>query len=125
MALTGRTALIAALGALIAGLLPGWGGIAAVCLPLLAAIGVGQIAASLAAPAAVAVGARRSRALLALGLLGWAAQGVAYARTAKFMRVRPGYAPLAPIAGTAFGVLLLDGAVRAARGSLSWKGRRS
>lgn len=41
--------------------------------PLLAAIGVGQIAASLAAPAAVAVGARRSRALLALGLLGWAA----------------------------------------------------
>jgi len=93
--------------------------------PLLAAIGVGQIAASLAAPAAVAVGARRSRALLALGLLGWAAQGVAYARTAKFMRVRPGYAPLAPIAGTAFGVLLLDGAVRAARGSLSWKGRRS
>ena len=79
----------------------------------------------MSAPAAVAVGARRSRALLALGLLGWAAQGVAYARTAKFMRVRPGYAPLAPIAGTAFGVLLLDGAVRAARGSLSWKGRRS
>ncbi|MFD7511229.1 DUF58 domain-containing protein, partial [Streptomyces sp. NPDC059853] len=39
MALTGRTALIAALGALIAGLLPGWTGIAVVGLPLLAAIG--------------------------------------------------------------------------------------
>ncbi|WP_326596975.1 DUF58 domain-containing protein [Streptomyces sp. NBC_01803] len=38
MALSGRTALIAALGALIVGLLPGWHGVLAVCLPLLAAL---------------------------------------------------------------------------------------
>jgi uncharacterized protein (DUF58 family) len=38
MALTGRTALIAALGALVVGLLPGWHGILAVALPLLAAV---------------------------------------------------------------------------------------
>jgi uncharacterized protein (DUF58 family) len=38
MALTGRTALLAALGALVVGLLPGWHGILAVALPLLAAI---------------------------------------------------------------------------------------
>ncbi|WP_059008290.1 DUF58 domain-containing protein [Streptomyces specialis] len=38
MALSGRTALIAALGALVAGLLPGWGGVLAVCVPLLAAV---------------------------------------------------------------------------------------
>ncbi|MGP3970765.1 DUF58 domain-containing protein [Streptomyces sp. 6N223] len=38
MALTGRTALLAALGALVVGLLPGWHGILAVGLPLLAAV---------------------------------------------------------------------------------------
>ena len=38
MALTGRTALLAALGAPIAALFPGWGGILAVLLPLLAAV---------------------------------------------------------------------------------------
>jgi uncharacterized protein (DUF58 family) len=38
MALTGRTALLAALGALVVGLLPGWHGILAIALPLLAAI---------------------------------------------------------------------------------------
>ncbi|RKN39848.1 DUF58 domain-containing protein [Streptomyces hoynatensis] len=38
MALTGRTALLAALGAPVAALFPGWGGILAVALPLLAAV---------------------------------------------------------------------------------------
>ena len=38
MALTGRTALVAALGAVAAWLLPGWGGILAVALPLLAVV---------------------------------------------------------------------------------------
>jgi uncharacterized protein (DUF58 family) len=38
MALSGRTALIAVLGAVAAGLLPGWGGILAVALPLLAVV---------------------------------------------------------------------------------------
>jgi uncharacterized protein (DUF58 family) len=38
MALTGRTALLAALGALVVGLLPGWHGVLAVALPLLAAV---------------------------------------------------------------------------------------
>ncbi|MFF2377124.1 DUF58 domain-containing protein [Streptomyces xiamenensis] len=61
MALTGRTALIAALGALIAGLLPGWGGVAAVCLPLLAAIGYDLLRAApvrtlrLSRPASVSI----------------------------------------------------------------------
>lgn len=38
MAVTGRTALLAAAGALVAGLLPGWHGILAVAVPLLAAV---------------------------------------------------------------------------------------
>ncbi|ARQ70389.1 DUF58 domain-containing protein [Streptomyces marincola] len=38
MALTGRTALLAALGAPVAGLLPGWHGILAVAVPLLLAV---------------------------------------------------------------------------------------
>ncbi|TDC62621.1 DUF58 domain-containing protein [Streptomyces hainanensis] len=38
MTLTGRTALVAAFGALVAGLLPGWTGILAVALPLLAGV---------------------------------------------------------------------------------------
>ncbi|MDT0445451.1 DUF58 domain-containing protein [Streptomyces johnsoniae] len=38
MALTGRTALLAALGSLVVGLLPGWHGVLAVALPLLAAV---------------------------------------------------------------------------------------
>ncbi|MDT0309979.1 DUF58 domain-containing protein [Streptomyces sp. DSM 44917] len=38
MALTGRTALLAALGALVVGALPGWHGILAVAVPLLAAV---------------------------------------------------------------------------------------
>ncbi|MGP4114787.1 DUF58 domain-containing protein [Streptomyces sp. 4N509B] len=38
MALTGRTALLAAVGALVVGLMPGWHGVLAVALPLLAAV---------------------------------------------------------------------------------------
>ncbi|RBM21485.1 DUF58 domain-containing protein [Streptomyces sp. PT12] len=38
MALSGRTALLAAAGALVVGLLPGWGGILTVAVPLLAAV---------------------------------------------------------------------------------------
>ncbi|RRO13249.1 glycosyltransferase [Saccharopolyspora rhizosphaerae] len=93
--------------------------------PLLAAIGLGQIAMSVAAPLSVLVGRRRRPKLTALGLLGCAAQSAAHAKTAEFMRARPELAPLAPISGTLFGVLLLDGAVRALRGRDQWKGRRS
>ncbi|QKW19783.1 DUF58 domain-containing protein [Kitasatospora sp. NA04385] len=47
MALTGRTALIAALGALLVGLvLPSWAGIGAVVLPLLAAVAVDLLLAA-------------------------------------------------------------------------------
>ncbi|WP_049580194.1 DUF58 domain-containing protein [Streptomyces sp. SBT349] len=38
MALTGRAALLAALGALVVGLFPGWGGVLGVAAPLLAAV---------------------------------------------------------------------------------------
>lgn len=93
--------------------------------PLLAAIGLGQIAMSIAAPLSVLVGRGRRPALAALGLLGCAAQSAAHAGTAKYMRAHPELAPLAPISGTAFGVLLLDGAIRAHRGREQWKGRRS
>lgn len=94
-------------------------------VPVLLGGGVGQVALSLAAPAAVAAGARRSRALLAAGLVGWVAQGVAHAHTARYMRARPELAPIAPFAGALFGGVLLDGAVRVVRGSTGWKGRRT
>ncbi|MGP4015555.1 glycosyltransferase [Saccharopolyspora sp. 5N708] len=95
-------------------------------VPLLTGIGLGQIAMSVAAPIAVAVGWRQRRPVLtAVGLLGWSAQSAAHARTAKFMRANPWLAPLAPVSGTLFGVLLLDGAGRAMRGATSWKGRRT
>ncbi|MCI2419052.1 glycosyltransferase [Saccharopolyspora sp. K220] len=95
-------------------------------VPLLTGIGFGQIAMSLAAPAAVAFGWHKGRPVLtALGLVGWSAQSAAHARTAKFMRANQWLAPLAPVSGTLFGVLLLDGAVRAVRGATSWKGRRT
>jgi GT2 family glycosyltransferase len=93
--------------------------------PTLAAIGLGQIAMSLAAPLSVLVGRGRRPVLTALGLAGCAAQSAAHAGTAKFMRSNPELAPLAPISGTLFGVLLLDGAVRAHQGRDQWKGRRS
>ncbi|GAB2648731.1 glycosyltransferase [Saccharopolyspora gloriosae] len=95
-------------------------------VPVLLGGGLGQIALSLAAPAAVAVGVRRRRPLLAaLGALGWTAQGVAHAHTARYMRAEPKLAPLAPFTGALFGGVLLDGAVRVLRGTVSWKGRRS
>jgi hypothetical protein len=94
--------------------------------PLLLAIGLGQIGLSLVAPAAVVIGGRTRRpALTALGLIGWAAQGASHARTAKFMRAYPQLAPFAPVSGALFGVLVLDGAVRALRGATTWKGRRT
>ncbi|WP_461155110.1 glycosyltransferase family 2 protein [Saccharopolyspora tripterygii] len=93
--------------------------------PLLAAIGAGQIAMSLAAPLSVLVGRGRRPVLTAVGLAGCAAQTAAHAGTARFMRSNPELALLAPISGTLFGVLLLDGAFRAHRGRDQWKGRRS
>ncbi|MEV4645689.1 glycosyltransferase family 2 protein [Saccharopolyspora sp. NPDC049357] len=93
--------------------------------PVLAAIGLGQIAMSLAAPLSVLVGRGRRPVLTALGLVGCAAQGAAHAGTARIMRANPELAPLAPISGALFGVLLLDGAVRAHQGRDQWKGRRS
>ncbi|MFC7341408.1 glycosyltransferase [Saccharopolyspora griseoalba] len=93
--------------------------------PVLASIGLGQLAASLGAPLAVAAGGRKRPLLTAIGLLGWAAQTTAHARTARFMRANPELAPLAPVTGSLFGVLLLDGAVRAWRGRDQWKGRSS
>jgi hypothetical protein len=93
--------------------------------PVLASIGLGQVVASVAAPLAVVAGGRKRPLLTAVGLLGWAAQTAAHVRTARFMRANPELAPLAPVAGSLFGVLLFDGAVRAWRGRDQWKGRSS
>ncbi|MBE9375155.1 glycosyltransferase [Saccharopolyspora sp. HNM0983] len=94
--------------------------------PVLAALGVGQVVASLAAPAAAIAGIRGGRRGLALlGAAGWLAQGAAHARTGRFMRAGRGVAALAPVSGALFGGLLLDGALRARRGVTSWKGRRT
>ncbi len=95
-------------------------------VPVLLGGGLGQVALSLAAPVAVAAGVRQRRPLLAAaGVLGWTAQGVAHAHTARYMRAEPQLAPLAPFTGALFGGVLLDGAVRVLRGTVSWKGRRS
>lgn len=93
--------------------------------PLLASIALGQVVASVAAPLAVAVGGRRRPLLTAVGLAGWAGQTAAHACNARYMRANPELAPLAPVSGSLFGVLLLDGAVRAWRGRDQWKGRSS
>ncbi|WP_344678586.1 glycosyltransferase family 2 protein [Saccharopolyspora taberi] len=93
-------------------------------VPVLVGGGLGQIALSLAAPAAVLTGVRtRTPALAGLGLLGWAAQGLAHERAARLMRANRLLAPLAPLTGALFGGVLLDGAVRALRGASTWKGR--
>ncbi|MHA6802376.1 glycosyltransferase family 2 protein [Salinifilum ghardaiensis] len=95
-------------------------------VPALTAIGVGQIAASLAAPAAALVGlGTRRRGLAAVGAAGWAVQSAAHARTARLMGSDPRYAPLAPASGALFGSVLLDGVVRVVRGKTAWKGRRT
>ncbi|WP_249124240.1 glycosyltransferase [Saccharopolyspora erythraea] len=94
--------------------------------PVLLAGGLGQIALSLAPPVATLAGLRgRHPALAAVGLAGWAAQGVAHARTAKLMRADSRVAPLAPLTGALFGGVLLDGAARVVRGTVRWKGRRT
>lgn len=95
-------------------------------VPILVGGGLGQVALSLAAPTAVAIGLRERRsALVAVGVIGWAAQSAAHARTAKFMRAEPRLAALAPFTGALFGGVLLDGALRALRGATAWKGRRT
>lgn len=95
-------------------------------VPVLLGGGLGQVALSLAAPAALGFGVRRRRPLLAAaGVIGWVAQGVAHAHTARYMRAGPELAPLAPFTGALFGGVLLDGAVRVLSGTASWKGRRS
>ncbi|QGK71370.1 glycosyltransferase [Allosaccharopolyspora coralli] len=95
-------------------------------VPVLIGGGLGQIALSLAAPAAVVVGLRRRRGLLAAaGIAGWVAQGAAHERTARFMRAEPSLAPLAPLTNALFGGVLLDGAIRVVRGQTAWKGRRT
>lgn len=94
--------------------------------PLLVGIGLGQALMSVVPVAAVTAGARGRRPVLAVaGLVGWAAQAAAYSRTARLMRVDQRLAPLAPFAGALFAGVLFDGAIRAARGATSWKGRRT
>lgn len=94
--------------------------------PLLAAIGVGQVAVSVAAPVAAITGISGGRRGLALlGAAGWLAQCAAHERTGRFMRAGRGVGALAPAGGVLFGGLLLDGALRARRGMTSWKGRRT
>lgn len=93
-------------------------------VPVLIGGGLGQIALSLVSPAAVVMGARgRKPGMAAIGLIGWAAQSSAHARTARLMRANPSLAPLAPLTGAIFGGVLLDGAARVLRGTTSWKGR--
>lgn len=95
-------------------------------VPVLVGGGLGQIVLSLAAPAAVIVGFRRRRALVAAaGVAGWLAQAAAHERTARFMRAQPRLAPLAPLTNALFGGVLLDGAIRVLRGQTAWKGRRT
>jgi hypothetical protein len=95
-------------------------------VPVLLGGGLGQIALSLAAPAAVAAGVRGRRPVLtALGIAGWAAQSVAHARTAKVLHASPHLAPIAPLTGALFGGVLLDGATRVVRGAMAWKGRNT
>src|SRR5699024_4422429 len=67
-------------------------------VPALLGVGVGQLAASWAAPAALATGLRTRRPGLAVvGALGWAAQGLAHAHAARLMGTTGRYAPLAPV----------------------------
>jgi glycosyl transferase family 2 len=93
-------------------------------VPVLLGGGLGQVALSLAAPAAVVTGCvSRRRWLAALGSAGWVAQGVAHHQNADLMRSRPWLAPLAPLTGALFGGVLIDGSIRVLRGTAGWKGR--
>lgn len=90
----------------------------------LAALGLTQLLLGLTPPGTLAAGIRTRRAdLTVLGVIGWLAQATAHRRTATFMRAGPASAALAPLASSVFGVMLLDGAQRCARGAMSWKGR--
>ncbi|MDR7301366.1 glycosyltransferase [Haloactinomyces albus] len=88
--------------------------------------GLGQVALSLTAPVAVLTGVRAHRpVLVAVGLVGWAAQGTAHTRTARVMRAKASLAPLAPFTNALFGGVLLDGAVQVLRRATEWKGRNT
>ncbi|ASU77541.1 glycosyl transferase [Actinopolyspora erythraea] len=93
-------------------------------LPLLLGIGLGQVSLSLASPAVLAAGVRgRSPTMIALGSVGWLAQSVTHARTARVMHAGSWLAPVAPFTNAVFGGVMLHGAVEVARGATSWKGR--
>ncbi|SDO92769.1 Glycosyl transferase family 2 [Actinopolyspora xinjiangensis] len=93
-------------------------------LPLLLGIGLGQVSLSLASPAVLAAGIRgRSPTMIALGSVGWVAQSVTHARTARVMHAGAWLAPVAPFTNAVFGGVMLHGAVEVARGATSWKGR--
>ena len=95
-------------------------------LPVLVGGGLGQIALSLAPPAALAVGwCTRRPALAAAGALGWLAQSCAHDRTARIMRANRAVAVAAPLTGALFGGVLLDGAARVLFGATRWKGRHT
>ncbi|MBA8826856.1 hypothetical protein FHX42_004235 [Saccharopolyspora lacisalsi] len=95
-------------------------------LPVLLGGGLGHMAISVAAPAAVALGLRERRpVLVAAGAAGWVAQGAAHVRTARVMRAKPSLAPLAPLTNALFGGILLDGARQVLRRTNQWKGRRT
>jgi hypothetical protein len=89
-------------------------------VPVLLGGGLGQIALSLAPPAAALLGRRHVRLA---GLAGWALQAIAHRRAARLMRAGSWGAPLAPVASALFGGVLIDGAVRVVRRTSGWKGR--
>lgn len=95
-------------------------------LPILLGGGLGQVALSLSAPAAVLAGVRTRRPVLVVaGVAGWVAQGAAHTSTARVMRATPYLAPLAPFTNALFGGILLDGAVQVLRRATAWKGRNT
>jgi GT2 family glycosyltransferase len=93
-------------------------------VPALAGIGVGQIALSVAAPAATFAGVRGGhRVVAAAGVAGWLAQAAAHRHTARLMHTDTKVAPLAPFTGSLFGFVMFDGAARLLLGKTQWKGR--
>lgn len=93
-------------------------------IPILVGVGMGQLALSVAAPAAAAAGLRYGRgALFATGVVSWLAQAAAHRHTARLMHADSKVAPLAPLTGSLFALVMFDGAARLLLGRSQWKGR--
>jgi hopene-associated glycosyltransferase HpnB len=67
-------------------------------------------------PALVVAGAARSRLALALGLSAWMVSAVVFLPTIRYFRLSPAWAAALPAAGTLYGGMTLDSALRHARG---------